>query len=330
VPPAALQTAVNCMNSALASGVVFDLSQITVYPQLTPLQTAAGLGISGQTDVPSDYTGATWFPLISGGTGNLSGMAGLLAATHAKKMCWVYIDVAGLGAEGQFAQSQVLTPRGLKLAGSVGLPVSASDLSPQAAAIKGCDAITLLSNAQQDIQFIKAVRSMGNNVPISTVGVLSTTTIAQGLGQSVQNIYIASSVNHNSPGYQQYEKDMQAAGYANTQFDADNSVMGWIGTQEFAAIAKSLKDITRASVLAAYKKQSHVTTLGLTPPLNFTKTQVGAGGAFPRVFNDADAYYKYANGKLVFVGNPKSPFIPALLGSNTSTDSDAAPFGANG
>jgi hypothetical protein len=130
----------------------------------------------------------------------------------------------------------------------------------------------------------------------------------------------------NSPGFAQYETDMSALHYANTQYDNDNSVMAWAALKEFAAIAKSLPSVTRQAVLAAYKRQSKVATMGLAPTLNLAVPQSGAGGAYPAVRNDTTVLYKYDTGTFHFTGNPQRPFVQSMPGGNTSVAFNEAPF----
>jgi hypothetical protein len=121
---------------------------------------------------------------------------------------------------------------------------------------------------------------------------------------------------------------MSSLKYANTQYDNDNSVMTWAAVKEFAAIAKNLPAVTRQAVLAAYKKQSKVTTMGLSPVLNLTVPQSGAGGAYPAVRNDTTVLYKYDAGSFHFIGNSQSPFIQVMPGGNTAVALEEAPFAA--
>jgi Periplasmic binding protein len=245
---------------------------------------------------------------------------------NSKRLCYAYVDVPSVGGQAALINQWILAPRHLSLYKSIPLSLTAADLSPQAAQASGCDAIAINSSTQQSILYIQAIRALGNNVPIICDPAVGPSVLAQALGSSPTNIYQAGRFYRNSPGFAQYEKDMSALHYANTQYDNDNSVMAWAALKEFAAIAKSLPSVTRQAVLAAYKKQSKVTSMGLSPALNLTVPQSGAGGAYPAVRNDTTVLYKYDAGTFHFIGNTQRPFIQVMPGGNTPVAFNAASF----
>jgi Periplasmic binding protein len=316
-----------CAQSAAADPtVVADIGHVSVYDQGDPIELAAGLTVSGYPISPGDATPANSFPLNAGsyiGDGQAAGAVRLL---NAKRLCYAYVDVPGVGTQATLINQWILQPRNLSLYKSIPLPFAASDLSPQAAQASGCDAIEINSPTGQSIQFIKAVRSLGKNVPLILGPASGPSALQQALGSSPTNIYEAGWFYENSPGFTQYEKDMAAVHYANTQYDNECSVMSWAALKEFAVIAKSLPSVTRQAVLAAYKHQSNVTTLGLTPALNLTIQQAGASGKYPVVRNDTTVLYKYESGSLHFMGDPQHPFLQLFPGGNASTAANTAPF----
>jgi ABC-type branched-subunit amino acid transport system substrate-binding protein len=318
-----------CAQSAVSNpSVVADIGHFSTYDQGDPIEQAGGLAVSGTTVSPGDNTATNFFPVDTGGFIAEGQAVGAVQLLKAKRVCYAYVDVPGVGGQATLINQWILNPRHLSLYKSIPLELTASDLSPQAAEANGCDAIVLNSSTQQSIQYTQAVRSLGNNVPIVLGPASGASALAQALGANPTNIYQAGRFYRNSPGYAAYERDMSALHFANTQFDNDNSIMTWAALKEFAAIAKSLPSVTRKAVLASYKKQSKVTMLGLTPAINFTVPQSGAGGAYPAVRNDTTALYKYKASAFHFQGNPQKPFIQVLPAGNTSIALNVAPFSA--
>jgi branched-chain amino acid transport system substrate-binding protein len=325
----ATQTVQCAQSAAQDSSVVADIGHNSVYDQVDPILLNAGLAVSGYTIGPGDNTPANWFPLIAGGFIPQASATAAVETLHAKKVCQAYIDVPGLGGQGDMINQYVLAPRHLALYKNIALPPTAADLAPQAAQASGCDAIVVTSSAQQSVQYIEAVRALGNNVALICNTAVSPTVLRAALGSSPTQIYDIAWFNRDSPGYAEYEKDMRALGYAGTQYDNDNSTMAWAALKEFAAITKSLPTVTRATVLAAYKKQASVTTMGLTPEINFTGSQSAAGGQYPVIRNDTTVLYHYEGGKYVLVGDPSKPFLPIFQGGNSSLAVTAKPFAAS-
>jgi hypothetical protein len=316
-----------CAQSATTDHtVVADIGHVSVYDQGDPVELAAGLTVSGYTVSPGDTTPTNSFPLNEGGFTAEGQAAEAVKLLNAKRVCQAYIDVPGTGAQATLINQWILAPRHLSVYKNIALPLAASDLSPQAAQASGCDVIVVNSSTQQSIQYSLAVRSLGNNVPLVLGPAIGTSAIKAALGQNPSNIYEAGWFYRNSPGFVQYEKDMSALHFTNTQYDNDISVMGWIAVKEFAAIARHLPSVTRASVLAAYKHQSNVTTMGLTPALNLTVPQSGAGGANPVLRNDTAVLYKYGAGTFHFMGQPQRPFLQIFPGGSTSVALNTAAF----
>jgi hypothetical protein len=315
-------------SAASSSSVVADIGHFSTYDQGDSIELAAGLTVSGTTVSGVDNTAANFFPVDVGGFIAEGQAVGAVQLLKAKRVCYAYVDVPGVGGQSTLINQFILNPRHLSLYRIIPLALTASDLSPQAAEASGCDAIVLNSSTQQSIQYTQAVRSLGNNVPIILGPASGASALSQALGANPTNIYQAGRFYRNSPGYTQYERDMGALHFAHTQFDNDNSVMAWTALREFAAVAKSLPSVTRSAVLAAYKKQSRVTTLGLTPAINFTVKQLGGGGAYPAVRNDTTALYKFKSGTFQFQGNSQKPFVQVLPAGSTSTALNVAPFKA--
>jgi hypothetical protein len=82
-------------------------------------------------------------------------------------------------------------------------------------------------------------------------------------------------------------------------------------------------------VLAAYKKQASVTTMGLTPEINFTVPQSAASGQYPVIRNDTTVLYHYEGSKYVLVGDPGKPFLPIFQSGNSSLAVTTRPFAAS-
>lgn len=328
-PGATATIAAQCARAAANNRkVVADIGHISVFDQGDSIEAAAGLAVSGYTISPGDFAQPNWFPLGLGNFISAGQAAGAVQLLNATRLCFAYIDVPGVGAMADYINEWVLQPRNLSLRERIPLPPTASDLSPQAAQANGCDAVVLSSSAQQSIQYVKAIRSRGNDVPLILGPAVGPSLLKQSMGADAKNMYAGGWFYHDSPGFAQYQKDMAALNYAGTQYDDDPSIVAWAALKEFAAIAKTLPSVTREAVMAAYKKQSKVTTMGLTPVINMTVPQTGAGGKFPVVRNDTALLYQYEQGTYKSIGDPRRPFIRVFPGSNGSVDTDTSPFGA--
>jgi ABC-type branched-subunit amino acid transport system substrate-binding protein len=322
--------AVQCAQSAAQdSSVVGDIGNNSVYDQIDPILLNAGMVVSGYTIGPGDNTPSNSFPLVAGGFIPQASAAAAVATLHAKKVCQAYIDDPGVGGQGALINQYVLNPQHLSLYKNIVLPPTAADLSPQAAQASGCDAIVITSSAQQSVQYIEAVRALGNKVALICNTAVSPTVLQAALGANPANVYDIAWFDRSSAGYAEYGKEMRALGYAGTQYDNDNSTMAWAALKEFVAIAKSLPTVTRATVLAAYKKQASVTTMGLTPEINFTVPQSAASGQYPVIRNDTTVLYHYEGSKYVLVGDPGKPFLPIFQSGNSSLAVTTRPFAAS-
>jgi hypothetical protein len=108
-----------------------------------------------------------------------------------------------------------------------------------------------------------------------------------------------------------FTKDMNA--FDKSLAQTDLAAQNWLGTWVFERVAKTLPDITAASVLDGMGKITNMDMGGLTPPLTTTtpfnsQSNPTFNALLPRLFNPTVVYEQVKNGK-VFVINKKNPFV---------------------
>ena len=84
----------------------------------------------------------------------------------------------------------------------------------------------------------------------------------------------------------------------------DQGVGNWLSTYIFEQAAGKTQEITGANVLAALNAMTNVDTLGLTPPIDYTKPVKVAQLPLPRIFVSTIVQASVKKAKIVSASRP--------------------------
>lgn len=270
IDPILMQAKFPSIGNAPLTGT--DLAQCTVCFALTP----GGLSVGGE------------------GTA-------AVGALGAKKLAVPYTGIPA-GAQCPPLVSGFVGPMGAKVVGSVALPLTAADFTPQAATIGSAkpDYVVSCSSGSLQTNFIKAFRSQGYKQPILITGPgMGPKQIQDELAGANDNIIVDSDFKLSGPAYDQYQADKKK--YApDYKYDTTEILRAYTAVKLFAEAASKATEITPAGLLSVMNSMSSFDGGGLVQPaLDYSKPQAGGGGKFPRAFATTSYLYQYENGKFV-------------------------------
>ena len=243
------------------------------------------------------------FPITPGGQVIVAGAVLLADELHSTKPGVVVVDTPTATALPGLIDSSILQPRGLKLAATASIPVSAADVAPQAAALADTDGVIVSTTTQLMNRYVRTARQQGydGNVVISGTEA-SPASVKADLDGVNQNLYITSGFDRSSTGFQRMVQDINT--YDSGAPLNDTVAAGYLSVKVFAGVAGNLSNVDRAGVLGAMNGLKDFSTDGMTLPLDFTTPGTALGGNAPRLVDSAAvAYaYRYDNGDFTPVG----------------------------
>jgi ABC-type branched-subunit amino acid transport system substrate-binding protein len=260
---------------------------------------------------PSTFNAPGIFPTDMGGLIDSSGAVVLAKDYHARSICLAVIDSPGAaGASAGLINSLYLGPLGMKLAKVVPIPTTATDYSPEVAALKGCDGVQLAIGTDQVTHLLQTAQQLGLDVPMTVATSLYSAQALANFGQLGSKVALLSPFSFASPGYQAFLADMTK--YNPGGRTSALAVKSWLTAKLIADAAKSIHgEITRASLSTTLHSLSGYDTQGLTyMPIDYTAKSTIAGGTLSRVFPFMTWVfpYKEANGQPVPMGPAINPF----------------------
>jgi Periplasmic binding protein len=303
--------------AACARGFVNDSSVIATAgddnsfgPETNPELTSAKIaGIGANPLNTGDYASSRIFAFSNGGLEFMAAAQFLLKDLHADKMGMVVVATPVAQGLPALVNQLVLQPAGSKLAGVAAIPLTATDLSSQAASLTQTNGQIMATTQAITESYITASRQQGYK---GTFIVSETQVDPQQLakdvsGSGLDQIYGMSYFDKASPGYQHFLADMHK--YQPSVVPGDLSAMSWLSVQTFAKVAAALPAITRQSVWDAMNRQSALSTDGMTPVLNYTKPGTALGGAAPRLITGLQGLYidRYQDGQWKPYFTPQRP-----------------------
>jgi ABC-type branched-subunit amino acid transport system substrate-binding protein len=289
--------AATCARQAAAdTGVVAVVGRVSEYGgSIAPILSAAGVPDIGESqDIPADWTEKVGFPLSSSATVLIAAQATeCVDVLHAKTIGLAIADVPAAHAAVPFLQSTAKA-KGAALAAPTFVPITATDLSSVVeSTAKGANCVVVPLFPNQVQSYLTSEGQLGLHTPIVINGVTPESALAS-IGSAAGNAYAILDFNSDSPGYSTFLTQMkQNAPSAQITLYSLNM---WLSVQVFDEIAKTVPNLTRASLLGALNSASAVDTQGLTPTLNFTQPSTILGGSAPRTFNKTVVYSHFANG----------------------------------
>jgi branched-chain amino acid transport system substrate-binding protein len=245
------------------------------------------------------------FPIASIASGFVN--AALLgpAALKAKRVAVAAVDVpVSRAAEKQV--DQVLQSAGAKLAQSVFIPVTATDLSAPVQTLRNlkADAIIVILPDQGTKQFLQSYRQVDKQTPLIVTGTTVSKNSLEELASAADNLYVGMQFALDSAGNKRFE---QLAGDV-----GDEAAVNDIARNSYAAVKlaarglQGLESPTRATLKSALDKVSDFSSEGLIPPLDYTKKRA----MFPRAAHRAGYFAQAKDGSLVPVRDKPVPTLP--------------------
>ena len=309
--------ATQCANDAVAQKVVAVIGiNSSEEPSMVPPLAAAGIPIIAPVPVdPSVTTSSVSFPITSGVPGDFIAMPQLLADRGATKISLIYPDIPGAAAAKLFVSAGI-KKAGAQDGGSVPVATDATDLTPAivAATQNGTNGVVafLLGNTQGTL--LQQAKQQNITAKLATASAFLTPSLLSSLGSTTNGLYVVGTtvpITSKTKGGTMFSKDMNAFDKSLSQTDL--AAQNWLGTWVFERVAKTLPDITAASVLDAMGKVSNMDMGGLTPPLTTTtpfnsQSNPTFNALLPRLYNPTVVYEQVKNGK-VYVINKKNPFV---------------------
>jgi ABC-type branched-subunit amino acid transport system substrate-binding protein len=305
--------------------IVATVGDVSSYGSSTnpPLQAAHIAGVGTAPLGSGDFSAQRVFANNPGGLCFLALAEFAADNLKAKSIGMVGIDSPTAQALPTLINQVALAPRHTKIGAVASVPITGgASLSTQAAALGGSDAQLIALSANSEIQYIEASRQQGYKGPFLVyVGTASAKQLQQALPASdLKDIYAVSYFNQDSEGYTHYLANLKK--YEKQVQPGDLSVVSWLGVETFAAVAKTLPNITRTGVYNAMTHLTNSSTGGLTAkPLSYTTPGTALGGTAPRVVPAVQYSFidKYKNGEFVPISTPQTPV--ALFGAPPSTGS---------
>jgi ABC-type branched-subunit amino acid transport system substrate-binding protein len=272
---------------------------------INPILETAGMASIGSLPLQqSDFTSKITFPLGPGAL-TAAGPAALLAdKLKIKDPSLGVLDIAST-SQVPILMNQVLAPRGGKVSATVKLPVDKQDFSAEAAQLADAsDGIILAMSSEQFGRLMRAGASSGvfNGKKIGSFTSVVTPDQIKTLGSAANGLYVAAglaTIDTKSPAMTRYLSDLKKYAPSVRPYAEDDTVkLPWLSMQVFAAAAKGLPTIDKASILASMNKLVY-DPQGMAPKLDFTKENTTVfGGAVPRIFNPTVMYAQVKNGKI--------------------------------
>jgi branched-chain amino acid transport system substrate-binding protein len=298
--------AATCARNAVSSSAIAVVGNGTSYGSgVDPILEAAGMAsIGNSTFTAADFDCSVCFNDSAGDFGSIGSALAAAKLTGAKRIGIPYINVPA-GATLAPLVNSLIKPLGASAVGVIPVNVTATDLTPQAAAEGAAKPDAIIDGLTTELfsSFIHSYRSQGFTTPILVSGgVYDANGISSQLSGVNSNIDVVAEFNYNSPGYQNFMSDFNKYGGGYSNHD-DEVLRGWFAVKEFAYAAQHAQSDTRAGILAEMKSLSDYNSDGLLPPLNYTQPQTGLGGHAPTVYADTIWLWSYSNGKLSPIGN---------------------------
>jgi ABC-type branched-subunit amino acid transport system substrate-binding protein len=228
-----------------------------------------------------------------------------------KSISLAYIDIAAGAQLLPVFNSFVLKPFGKELTTSVPIPVTAADLSSQAAKLvsDGADCLVIATGQESATQLVQALKQQGYKGHIFISGnVHSQASLLKQLGKDTsEGLVLIVSYDYASKLAKQFVKDMKTvSGKKASELISDQSLKAWYSVKIAADTLKKLNPRDRAAMLAALEKTTYDTQGLLEGPLDYTKRVSNPavfGGAAPNLILPFAIGAEMKNGKLKPTGD---------------------------
>jgi ABC-type branched-subunit amino acid transport system substrate-binding protein len=301
-------TLATCGRKAIADGVVAVVGSFTLTgDRITPILDAgktAWFGISSSVS-PAERNSPVTFEF---GPGQAVQVAQALDAVDrgCKKIGYLTLDTPGKTVGIQLEQATLAT-RGMKLAKTVAIPVSAQDYSPQAAQItSGTDCIIGAISETNWASFLPAFAQTGSKAKLFGLQGNLDTKVAKKFPQQVAGGVAADYfADLATPAYADFRAAIaQYHPPTDMDYNSGGALGAWAAYTGFKDIIEKMQGpVTNATFLAAAHASTDVDTGGMVPNLDFTKPFVGAPDYLHQLYNRSVTFSTFdGEGNLTPVG----------------------------
>jgi ABC-type branched-subunit amino acid transport system substrate-binding protein len=259
---------------------------------------------------PSDFTSPMVFPTDGASPGSADTEPAIcFNVVKGNSIALGYIDANAGAAADQLYSDTILPKFGKKLAGAVPIPITAADLSSQAAKLVQANAscINLAVGGASATQLIPALKQQGYTGKIMlSSNALSPSGATAALGSAANGLILADTYNDiNSPMAKLFDAQMTTAG-----FDPDKvsgfAFRSWFAVQVAVAALEKGKTTDRAGMLASLQTLNFDTQGALPGSLNYADRKPNPNvlnGTAPNLLYPAALAVEVENGKGVLLSN---------------------------
>jgi ABC-type branched-subunit amino acid transport system substrate-binding protein len=298
-----------CAQQAVSEHVVAVVGSLfETGAQSIPMLEQAGIPVIGPLGVytPQELSSTDVWPLMGGAVTTYPAIPYLVAKQGLKRLAVATSPGTGLD---KLIEAQT-TKAGMTYAGTVNVPLTATDYQPYAKSLKDLtpDVIVQILSTTGSAQIMKAGAQIGLNATWANQTLNIDVSNLSTFGSSADGMFITSSfppatASAQFPGIKSFNAEMDAAGKAgtaNTDIRSAQAVTSWLAVHAVATAAKSTTGLlTGAGLIADLKAAQTIDVEGL---ISWTPNASGPTN-FPRVTNSNVFLEKVSSGQLQLVSN---------------------------
>jgi ABC-type branched-subunit amino acid transport system substrate-binding protein len=309
-----------CARKTVSDKAVALVGSTTLFSSvIDPIVQAAGIPVITGYANNADWTNPDVYAVGGGSLIEFSSLGQFAASKGVKKANGLTINVPD-----GIASVQMYKYTFGKLGGSVGQtvisPLTTQDFTPYLtqATSNGVNSVVLVQPAvPQNLNIVQVKKQLGSSAQLMGVTADVNNSLLLQAGGAANGLMVTGTYPLlSSPVWNTYKSALNKYAPNKTlalaTINSDYEEAAWASAVAFENVASKISGpVTAATMSAALKKATNVTTGGLTPTMNFTKPWSVPGA--PRIFNH-DAYYSTVKGSsLVSVDKNKPHPVPANL-----------------
>jgi ABC-type branched-subunit amino acid transport system substrate-binding protein len=286
--------------------------------QSIPALQQAGIPIIGNLGVytPAEFSNPDVWPLMGGASTTYPAIPHLVAKQGLKRLAVVQFSGQGAGLT-SLIQAQT-KQAGMTYAGTVNVPLTASDYSTYVQALKGMhpDVVVQVLSTTGSVQIMKAGQQLGLHAAWANQTLNIDVSNLATFGALANGMYITSSfppatATADFPGIAKFNSEMDAgakAGVKDTDARTAQAITSWVAVHAVAEVAKATTGLlTSAALTQALKSAQSVDVEGL---INWSPNATGPAN-FTRITNSDVYLEKVDAGKLTLVSNTPVDYFKA-------------------
>jgi branched-chain amino acid transport system substrate-binding protein len=292
--------AAECGRKMVDEGVVALVGAFSAFSQgFLPVTEEAGIPSIGHFPLgEADLTATLTFPLIVGAPGLVVGQGVLAGELDVQKPAIVRNEGDAV-AQAVALANIGLAKSGLSAVNEVTIPLQAPDMSSFVAAATrdNADAIIAITTDQDLVNFVRALRQSGSELPVIAVNNNITRAIDLGFVEDLEGVYGVSfmlpATETDNETVARYVKELDDHNPDATKDELSENA--WASVQLFAEVARGLDQISSKTLVDQLQTLEDYDP-GLLPTLSFTTPQTTMPGL--RIFTTAVVFTQVEGGEL--------------------------------